>query len=439
MRLHFMFLAVILVLQGCMVRMGADPGRLMLRPAFPRADAWPQGGAGEPDSAATIDWVVAGLGTGEDGQPRNEELMRQPVYEVLASRNHGPCVVRELRRIGDEARDGTTLIDVHMALAGREPARDFNARLKGGSKAPFRISLGAAQVTGFVTAGVELAALSDPAGFAPVVERLVRDRAFTLQPPLGGRARGLIVHVRSFIDNPFEASVVEDFRRRGWAVLSGSFATPLSTVGGYDVPSEVFLPALAVSIAEAVDRVCAERAYAFEAALAYIAERHPEVAARPLVIVGFSAGSLGVPVIAARMPGRFDAGVLVCGGADILSISQRNPLGKIGLWVSIRGDPLAPGALARLSAEYRRASSLDPYATAPALTDIPILMLHAARDREIPADMGDLLYERLARPERWVFDGGHAWVFFLLPRLKGDIARWIEGAVAPGRAEDAVP
>ena len=74
-------------------------------------------------------------------------------------------------------------------------------------------------------------------------------------------------------------------------------------------------------------------------------------------------------------------------------------------------------------------------ANAPAMAAMPVLLIHAREDREVPADTGDLLYERLGRPERWEYDGGHSWVFLILPRLKGEIARWLEGAAGAAPAE----
>jgi predicted esterase len=418
-------------LAGCGVHIGADPARVSLSPVYPPAEAWPALRDGSRDeSELTLDWVVEAA---PDDRGGAQVLFREPVYTVEYSERFGSCTVRELRRIGAAGRRAReVLIDVEVAIDGQPQTREFVARLKGDYGAPFAIIRGPMEVTGRLAPGVDLEALSQPSRYGPAVERLVRDRAFTFQRPIGGPARGIILHLRAFADNPFESSVIDEFRRRGWAVLSGNFATSLSSVGRYEVFDERSLPAVAGGIAAAIDRVCAERAYTFEAALAYVATRHPEIPMRPAAIVGFSAGSLGVPTVAARLPGRLDAGVIICGGADLLSISQRNPLARIGLWVTSDGRSLDGPALARLSAAYLAASGLDPFATAPAMAGIPVLLIHAKGDREVPADTGDVLYERLGRPERWVYGGGHSWVFLLLPRLKGEIARWLERAVGEG-------
>lgn len=407
---------------------------MALRPAFPEARAWPSrtGDAPADPHAETIDWVIA---SPPGDESHGSWTIRRPVYNIEFARVYGSSTVRELRRIGDHGRAGRPaelLIDVQSSIEGDAEQREYTAVV---GNAPERLTITREETTATTHAGwdANLPALADESQFAPLVERLVRDRALTFLPPTTGPARGVIVRIRAFAPNPFEDSVVEEFRRRGWAVLSGSFATPLSTVGRYDFAPGTPLAVVAAPIARDMDRVSAERAYAFEAALAWLAERHPEVPTHPAVLVGFSAGALGVPTVAARMPGRFDAAVLVCGGADLLSICQRNSLAR-GLSVTMSGAPLPRPVLDSLCAEYLAASSLDPYATAPALIGTPVLMLQAARDRDVPRDTGDLLYERLGRPERWMYDGGHAWVFLLLPRLKGDIARWIEHAVGPHAA-----
>jgi fermentation-respiration switch protein FrsA (DUF1100 family) len=423
-------LAAASTMGGCATQMAADPSRFSLRPVYPGADSWPAP-ASSPTGRelSSIDWVVETEARSAGG-PRTE-LIRHPVYTVEFCARFGAGTVRELRRLGERRppRHGEVLLDVQVPLRDKPSPREYSASLREHAEREFTIVRSEGAVTGLATPGIDLAALDEPERYGALVDRLVRDRAVTFVPP-AGPARGLIVRLRSFAENPFEESVVEEFRRRGWAVLSASFATPLVTVGRYDLGTGSALKAIARTIARDVDLVCAERAYTVEAAMDWLAARHPEVPRHPAAIVGFSAGALGVPTVAARMPARFDAAVMVCAGADLLSIAQRNPMARIGLSVTMAGRDPPPPALERLSAGYLAASSLDPYATATALTCTPVLMIHGARDREVPADLGDLLYGRLGRPERWVFDGGHAWVFLQLPRIKGEIARWVERAGA---------
>jgi fermentation-respiration switch protein FrsA (DUF1100 family) len=61
---------------------------------------------------------------------------------------------------------------------------------------------------------------------------------------------------------------------------------------------------------------------------------------------------------------------------------------------------------------------------------MPMLLIHGTRDLAVPAHLGDLLWERLGRPERWSEEAGHEEIFMRLPQQIERLVGWIENAVA---------
>ena len=69
-----------------------------------------------------------------------------------------------------------------------------------------------------------------------------------------------------------------------------------------------------------------------------------------------------------------------------------------GLRVTWHGQALPAEARERFFEQYLEASGVDPFHTAPTLRAIPVLLLHAAFDRVVPAATGDLLRDASAGP-----------------------------------------
>lgn len=255
----------------------------------------------------------------------------------------------------------------------------------------------------------------------------------TERTDLPGGRRGVALFFHSFGADSYERPIIQSLRNRGWTVVETWF--PVGLLFVLEPPQETFatVESAARHFANQVDGALAEWAYGCEALLEELTASDPGVAARPIVIVGCSAGGLGAPVAAARLREggrRIAAAVLVGAGADLSRVVHTSDLfvgGKDG--VLLPGRPLAGETLERLSAEYLRRSRLDPYHTAAALRDVPVLMLHARDDRIVPAPTGDLLYERLGRPERWTLPMGHELMFWRLPAYAGEIADWVDRAV----------
>ncbi|MFN7019805.1 MAG: alpha/beta hydrolase family protein [Phycisphaerales bacterium] len=241
-----------------------------------------------------------------------------------------------------------------------------------------------------------------------------------------GRPVGLIVHMAGLGSVEYEQPVLDELLTRGWAVLR--VATPSVwwyEAKPYQIDREADITPTARKIARTIDDLVAEPAYAAEAALAYLARERPSIPQSPLVMVGCSAGALAAPAVVARLSGRFDAAVLVGGGANLLKLSQMSDLTDGGIRL-IWTDPMGSAAHRnQLYEEYLAASSLDPFQTAVAMRGMPVLMVQAALDSTVPSSGGELLWECLGRPERWTFAGGHRLMFWRLQDHAVPIADWV--------------
>jgi pimeloyl-ACP methyl ester carboxylesterase len=245
------------------------------------------------------------------------------------------------------------------------------------------------------------------------------------QPSTGLPARGLIIHLTSLGGYDYERPVLEELRSRGWAILWVDSSTVRPTPIGFGIDPDHPEPA-AEAIAQHVSDRVSEIAYAVEAGLDFISRERPEIPTTPLVLCGYSAGALAAPTVAALIPRKIDAAVLVGGGANLLDISQRSALTDGGIKLYWPSGSASRADRRRLNALYLEHCRLDPYWTASALRDKPILLLHAVFDRIVPASDGDLLYKRLDRPERINFPLGHELLFLHLPTQAKTIADWID-------------
>ena len=227
--------------------------------------------------------------------------------------------------------------------------------------------------------------------------------------------RGTIVYMSGLGSGKYEQPLIEELGRRGWWIVK--IATP--RVWWYEsqpwyIGSRADIPNVAQKLAGVLDDLVAEPAYAAEAALDYLAEHHPEVPQSPLIMMGCSAGALVSPAIVARMPDRFDAAVLVGGGANLLEISQKSDLTDAGIRFAWPDDQPRGAWREELFREYLKFSKLDPYHTARFLRDKPVLMLQANLDITVPAENGWLLWQRLGRPDRYTHIGEHRTLFLTL-------------------------
>lgn len=250
-----------------------------------------------------------------------------------------------------------------------------------------------------------------------------------LDEPVQQQPRGLIVHLGG---NKY---VRRALLARGWAVLTSAGTGRYShrrvspTVFEVDRTGEV--EAAAARLAATIDDELADWPYSLEAVLAYLGRHRPDIPQKPLAVMGFSIGALGLPAVVARMPERFEAAVIVAGGANLLEISQRTTKPDSGIALQWNGGKPSEEDWQRLSAAYLAHVKLDPYHTAVALTDLPVLVFHGHLDRVVPAGQGELLHRRLGKPQRFAYPVGHRQLLRLVMRLEsGRIVEWIEQAIS---------
>ncbi len=188
-------------------------------------------------------------------------------------------------------------------------------------------------------------------------------------------------------------------------------------------------------IAQQLDQAQAGSAYAAEAVLDYVKSQRPDLQGIPMVLIGFSAGGLATPTTAARIMDQISAVVIIGGGADCFSASQLSKFSDGGLHVrTTLDDPVGDHKLpkeqvAPMSEFYLKYSKLDPYHTAPLLAGKPVLLVTGKTDTWVPAACGQLLWERMGRPDRLQIDAGHELLFYFLPNKAGFIADWVEKTV----------
>lgn len=180
------------------------------------------------------------------------------------------------------------------------------------------------------------------------------------------------------------------------------------------------------AIAAASDDAFAENAYAAEAVLDYLREHRPDLPTEPVVIVGFSAGALAAPAVAARLGERVRGLVLIGGGADVMTIARTTKLPSVSLGLRCDDQPVNDELFEAARDSYRRHSRLDPYVLAPTLAETPVLMVHAHNDVTVPAETGNVLWDRLGRPCRLDFLLDHYALFYFMPEQAPRVAKWLD-------------
>lgn len=252
--------------------------------------------------------------------------------------------------------------------------------------------------------------------------------------------KGTIVLIPGMLGTPqpIIEGLVRYWRNSGYAVLR-FLSHPSRFTERVEVPIREGMEAEAGRrLAEIYDERTAECAYAADAALNYLFSRRKPLADKPVVLVGMSGGAMVLPSVYSYAPERYHAAVLIAGGVNFLKISAMSNYAEWIDAITLDWAPDQPGTgrptperLERLSNAYQAASRLDATHTAPELAAIPVLVLHATRDRAVPSELGEALWRLLGTPERWVFNVGHELIFIMLPMQSGRLTSWIDGAIKP--------
>jgi pimeloyl-ACP methyl ester carboxylesterase len=174
----------------------------------------------------------------------------------------------------------------------------------------------------------------------------------------------------------------------------------------------------------------AECAQSTRDALAYVESRRPALAGTNVIGIGFSGGAMVMPTVLALQPERFSAAVLVGGGADWWLIQSRsNYADMIDALRIAWTKPPTEAQERQADAAYINAAPLDAYHTASLLRNTRTLLIQGDADLAVPSNLGDLLWERAGRPERWLDHSSHESLFLGLPLQFDRLMQWLASPV----------
>jgi hypothetical protein len=255
---------------------------------------------------------------------------------------------------------------------------------------------------------------------------------FAYMAPTAESARGMALLMPGLLGTPEPILdlFAERLRGEGWAVLR-MIAQPSRFTERKVFTVDLTDPVESVAaISEEMNERVAEAAFAVEAAMAHVARRHPDLPDQRIA-VGMSGGGMILPTVVAREPEKYAAFVIIAGGANFFAMTDETNYKLMIGAVDYAWTPQPPSEEQRatLYAMYLDRAEMDSYHTARFIAGKPVLMIHGAFDGAVPARLGDLLWEQLGKPERWVHQGGHEEVFIELPKQLDKILGWIDAAV----------
>jgi hypothetical protein len=263
---------------------------------------------------------------------------------------------------------------------------------------------------------------------------------FTYDEPDDAEPIGLAVLMPGIFAKPRDVSdrAERGLLIRGWAVLR-MLAPPSRMTERTEYTIDSLNPDLVVSlIAADLDNRAAEAAYAVQAGAEHVLDFNSDLVNKPRVIIGMSGTAIALPTIVAYEPEKYDAAVLIGGGAlsymIALDSSYRDWIDSIQIYTTTPGSPgiiRAPGENT-YDDEYAGFSKLDGVHTGASLVEIPVLMIHGSSDTAVPADYGDLLWRILDEPERWTMPVGHELLFGAIPFRMAAILDWLEANTKQG-------
>jgi hypothetical protein len=225
--------------------------------------------------------------------------------------------------------------------------------------------------------------------------------------------------------------MIARFRQSGWGVLR-MMSQPSRFTERVNFTVDVSSDAATVTSAAEISRVlsgrAAECAYAVQAAWEFLEQSRPEIKGVPRGAVGMSGGAMTMPTVVALDPAPYSAIMMIAGGADYWLINEHSNYAEWIGAIKRTWIPEKPTDDQRraLDAAYLAASPLDPFHTAAALKGKRIVMMHATGDRAVPAKLGDVLWERLGRPERWAGPWTHETIFISLATQLDQVIDWFQ-------------
>lgn len=199
---------------------------------------------------------------------------------------------------------------------------------------------------------------------------------------------------------------------------------------GFEIGPETDPETIADAITRAVDLRLSEHADAVAALVESLDRMRPDLADRPLLVTGFSAGALAAPAVAARLheqyPERRVLLLLIGGGGTLLDIAQTSTLTNGGVRLKHPDWPEpTPEQLSALQERYESRSRLDPIRAAAALRDIPVLHIHADADTVVPTTAAERFNAAHGGVDRLVHRGDHDTLLYFLGSNASRIRSWL--------------
>ncbi|MFN0134274.1 MAG: alpha/beta hydrolase family protein [Phycisphaerales bacterium] len=245
-----------------------------------------------------------------------------------------------------------------------------------------------------------------------------------------GEPKGLLLFIPGVFGEPVALStrIIKQLQSRGYGVvrmLAHSSRFTERTLFEIDKTN----PSTAIAaIADELGQRTAECAYAAQAAMAHVGSLRPDLAKLPRFAVGTSGGAMVMPTVIAREPDKYKAAVLIAGGADFFTTTDLSNYKSMIRAVDYRWSPSPPTDDERraIAEQYLARAPLDAANTALAVRNTRFLLIHATLDMAVPAAQGDLLWERLGKPERWSEEAGHELIFVKVASRLGEMMDWLE-------------
>ncbi len=259
---------------------------------------------------------------------------------------------------------------------------------------------------------------------------------FAWYPPTGDVAvRGTAVLLPGMFGTPrwIIEGWTRDLNARGWLVLRMlTQPSRFTERRRYDIEGGIDQAAKAV--AAHFDRRLGSSARAVKVACEHVEGETAELADLPRIAIGLSGGGIMLPTVVAAEPERYDAAVVLAGGADLVTIIETsNYTAFIDAVRFRRGDRrLLEWERTQLSKAYRATSDNDPYHAATRMRDVRTLIVQGTRDRAVPAETSDLLWQRMGEPDRWLWPAGHEVLALALQSRFGEVLDWVDGVVGRG-------
>lgn len=237
-------------------------------------------------------------------------------------------------------------------------------------------------------------------------------------------------------------SLVASLRKDGWHVLR-MLAQPSRFTQGVSwtidpAASDAEIDALGKDIAETLTNRTAECAYAVEGAFRYVFMSNHDLAELPRVAIGMSGGAISLPTVVAREPAKYKAAVLVGGSCHYWLTNAHSTYADMIRAIHVEWKaPPTMDQKRRIAEAYLRHAPLDAFHTAAALHDTPTLVIQANADSAVASVLGDVLWERLGKPERWIRPGEHLPLFIALIKDLPAINSWLDAKVPAPRVVQA--